>query len=204
MITIRSAHKIDAESILNIYAPFILQSATSFEVEVPTVDAFWQRIQKVQNESPWLVCEIDGAIAGYAYASAHRSRQAYQWSREVSVYIHTDFRQMGIARALYEALFGLLKLQGYRNAFAGIVFPNEASVAFHESMGFEKIGIYKGVGYKNGAWQDVGWWSLALDDFEKPPKEIVTLTTVLHPPAGRADLAKAKEILQQAAIKIKT
>jgi len=192
MIIIRSANQADTESILNIYAPFILNAATSFEVEVPSVEAFWQRIQKVQTESPWLVCEIDGTIAGYAYASAHRSRQAYQWSREVSAYIHADFRQMGIARSLYTALFELLRLQGYRNAFAGIVFPNVASVGFHESMGFKKIGVYRGVGYKNGAWHDVGWWSLALDDFEKPPKGIAPVTAAIH-------LAKAKKILEQAA-----
>jgi len=111
---------------------------------------------------------------------------------------------MGIARALYTALFELLRLQGYRNAFAGIVQPNEASVAFHESMGFEKIGIYKGVGYKNGAWKDVGWWGLPLDDLAKAPIEIIPPTTVLHPPDARTNLAKARKIFQQAARKIKT
>ena len=187
-ITIRSAERKDAQSILNIYAPFILNTVTSFEMEVPDVERFWERIEQVQQQTPWLVCEIDGCIAGYAYASPHRSRQAYQWSREVSAYIHKDFRQMGIGRALYTAVLGLIRLQGYQNAYAGIVLPNKASIAFHESVGFEKIGVYRGVGFKHGAWHDVGWWQLALRDYNQPPQGIINLTKVLHS-------AKAKEMI---------
>ncbi|MEL6925683.1 MAG: N-acetyltransferase family protein [Bacteroidota bacterium] len=204
MVTIRSATYADTQAQLDIYAPFILHTVTSFETEVPTAEAFWQRIQKVQTEAPWLVCEIDGNIAGYAYASSHRSRQAYQWSREVSVYIHEAYRRRGIAQALYRALLDLIEWQGYRNAYAGIVLPNPASVAFHESMGFEKIGIYKAVGYKNGAWQDVSWWSLRLGDWQSAPETIIDLTTILHNQQKTAAVAGIESILRAATSLIKT
>jgi phosphinothricin acetyltransferase len=111
---------------------------------------------------PWLVCERAGSIAGYAYASRHREREAYRWSVDVAVYVHPDRRHAGVGRALYTSLLGLLRFQGFYNAFAGIALPNPASVGLHETMGFRQLGIYRNVGFKCGAWQDVGWWQLPL------------------------------------------
>jgi phosphinothricin acetyltransferase len=119
---------------------------------------------------PWLVWEDAGEIKGYAYASEHRTRKAYQWSVEVSVYVREDARRLGVARALYGRLFEVLKRQGFYNAYAGIALPNDASVALHESLGFQKIGVYKAVGHKFGAWRDVGWWSLTLQEYNDSPK----------------------------------
>lgn len=158
------AKSADAPQILDIYAPFIRNTATSFEMEVPTVAQFSKRMEKYLSEASWLVCEEEGVVIGYAYASPHRGRAAYQWNREVSVYVHKAHYRKGIAQTLYTTLFQLLSLQGYTNVLAGIVQPNEASVRFHESLGFEKIGTYRNIGYKLGAWQDVAWYELFLVD----------------------------------------
>ncbi len=161
--TIRLASPEDAAGMLTIYGPIIEETVISFEMEVPSVSEFGDRIKKYLDTRPWLVYETDGIIAGYAYAGPHRARAAYQWTTEVSVYIHTDFRQQGIAKALYQKLLPVLSLQGYRTALAGVTQPNEASVKFHESFGFRPLGLYHRVGYKFGTWHDVGWWELDLN-----------------------------------------
>lgn len=158
---IRYATIEDALQILDIYRPIVEQFPISFETEVPTQGKIRERIN---NAKLWLVCEIDGIIAGYAYASSHRTRAAYQWAVDVSVYVHEDYRKRHIGKALYTSLFALLKEQGYFNAYAGIALPNPASVRLHESMGFTPIGVYQKVGYKLGQWHDVGWWHLTLSD----------------------------------------
>jgi phosphinothricin acetyltransferase len=165
---IRSAEPRDAEQILAIYAPFITDTAVSFELELPDADEIRRRIAEVRTKYPWLVWEEEGRVLGYAYASSHRARPAYQWSVETSVYIQAEARRGGIARRLYEELFRRLREQGYYNAFAGITLPNPASVGFHESMGFEPVGVYPKIGYKQGMWHDVGWWSLRLRDDDEP------------------------------------
>jgi phosphinothricin acetyltransferase len=107
-------------------------------------------------------------VQGYAYASRHRERAAYQWSVDVSAYVREDARGRGVGKALYGRLFELLKALGYCRAFAGIALPNAASVALHESMGFEALGVYRRVGFKRGAWHDVGWWQKTLQDVDHP------------------------------------
>lgn len=159
--TIREAIADDAGQIQAIYAPIVRETTISFEMEPPAVDEMRRRILNTLPTLPWLVCER-GGILGYAYASQHRSRAAYQWSVDVSVYVHEQARRMHVGRALYTSLFKVLALQGFFNAYAGIALPNPASVGIHESLGFAPVGVYRGVGYKLGAWHDVGWWQLAL------------------------------------------
>jgi phosphinothricin acetyltransferase len=113
--------------------------------------------------------EGGGRIEGYACASPHRTRAAYRWSVDVSVYVARTSHRKGVGRALYEQLLALLRAQGFKSAFAGIALPNAASVGFHESMGFAPIGIYRDVGYKLGAWRDVGWWQLILSPGDAAP-----------------------------------
>jgi phosphinothricin acetyltransferase len=128
------------------------------------------RIAETLCEYPWLVCAEEGEILGYAYASRHRQRPAYQWSVDASVYVDPFAHRKGVGRSLYTALFEILRLQGFVSVYAGIALPNAASVGLHESMGFELIGIYRSVGYKLGKWHDVGWWQLALQEaMENPP-----------------------------------
>lgn len=168
--TIRSATPDDAAAIAEIYAPFVTSTAISFETEPPDADAMRARIVSGITKYPWLVAD-DGRVVGYAYASQHRSRAAYRWSVDVSVYVHASARRRGIASELYRALFASLKERGFMRAFAGIALPNEASVGLHEALGFTPVGVYHAVGYKLGAWRDVGWWELALQPLADPPPE---------------------------------
>jgi phosphinothricin acetyltransferase len=160
--TIRPATEDDAAAIAAIYAPYVVETAISFETEAPSATAMRERIQTVSLSFPWLVCETAGGIAGYAYASPHRERAAYRWSVDAAVYVGKASQRAGIGRGLYTALFEILRLQGFYNVYAGITLPNPASVGLHEAVGFLPVGVYEDVGFKLGAWHDVGWWRLAL------------------------------------------
>jgi len=166
---IRIADPQDAEAILRIYGPAVRETAASFEMEVPGIDAMAARISTVLERYPWLVFQTDSHILGYAYAGPHRSRAAYQWSVEVSVYVEETARRAGVARALYRKLVQVLTGQGYVNAFAVIALPNPPSVALHESFGFSRIGVCRNAGYKLGRWHDVGFWQLELQHPPTPP-----------------------------------
>src|SRR5215467_2331771 len=139
-IAIRVAGDDDAAAIASIYAPFVELDATSFETEPPRPDQMRQRIRDTIESYPWLVCDIDGAVAGYAYATRHRTRSAYRWCVETSVYVHPEFRRSGVARGLYTSLVAILAAQNYVNAYAGITLPNARSVALHEALGFLPVG----------------------------------------------------------------
>jgi L-amino acid N-acyltransferase YncA len=152
----------DAAACAAIYAPYVTDSAVSFEYAAPTADQLAERIERYSATHAWLVAEDQGGVAGFAYATPHRDRTAYQWATEVSVYIDSRHHRRGIGRALYRELFSLLSRQGFRVACAGIALPNEASIALHESLGFEPVGVYRRIGFKDGAWRDVGWWQLQL------------------------------------------
>ena len=178
MSMIRIATTDDAEPILRIYAPYIENTSYTFETEVPSVDSFRERISSYLQNWPWLVCEIDGVIAGYAYGARHRERVAYQWSIECSVYVHDDYQRKGVARALYTALIDILKIQGFRNLYAVINLPNDKSVSFHEKLGFEYFATYKNVGYKLGRWKNVGWWQLQLNEYSMEPEPPVKFSEI--------------------------
>lgn len=162
LAAIRLANESDAQKMLSIYAPLVRETPISFEVEAPSEAEFRQRIIGNLEGMPWLVCEIEGELSGYAYASSHRTRAAYQWCVESSVYIGAGHRKKGVGKALYTSLFKLLQLQGFYNVYAGITLPNPASVALHEAVGFELVGVYPLCGYKLDRWHDVGWWQLSL------------------------------------------
>lgn len=168
---IRVANKNDAAGMLEIYSPFILNSGVTQETEVPTVEDFQERILSNIEERPWLVCEINNEIAGYAYAGKHRDRKGYQWCTEPSVYISEKYYGLGVANALYAALFDILKSLGYVNAYAVITLPNERSVAFHKKFGFEYLTTYKKIGYKLGQWHDVGWMQYEINPHMKDPRD---------------------------------
>jgi phosphinothricin acetyltransferase len=190
-VTIRFATESDAEAVCDIYAPIVRDTPISFEVEPPTPEEMRQRIARTLEVLPWLVCERDGRLLGYAYASRHRERAAYQWCVDVSAYVAANARRMGVARALYRALFAVLALQGFYNAFAGIALPNAASVGLHEALGFRPVGIYEAVGYKMGAWHDVGWWQLTLQPCGSDPDRPRRLGEVRETPACAAILEEA-------------
>lgn len=168
-VQIRLATAQDGKAVAAIYRPVVADTAISFETMPPDDSEMARRIDETLQAYPWLVCDIDGRTAGYAYAARHRVRGAYQWSVDTSVYIADAYRRRGVGRGLYTSLFAILATQGYFNAFAGIALPNPASVALHESTGFEPIGVYRRVGYKLGRWHDVGWWQLTLKPHEASP-----------------------------------
>ncbi|HMM20945.1 MAG TPA: N-acetyltransferase family protein [Selenomonadales bacterium] len=169
MNKLRFATPEDCPSLLAIYSPYVKNTVISFELAPPSTQDFRSRIAATLEQFPWLVGEIDGKAAGYAYASKHRARTAYQWSVDLSVYIDPAYHKRNIATALYSALRDLLTLQGYYNAFAGVTIPNEKSEGFHESFGFRPVGVYRHVGYKFNRWHDVKWYSLDIGNFQLPP-----------------------------------
>lgn len=166
---LRTANSGDAAGILDIYSPYVEHTAVSFETQIPSLESFQTRMSAIQEDYPWLVVLDGDRVAGFSYASRHRYRTAYQWSVESSVYIHPDYRRRGLAARLYGELFAYLKKQGLVNVYAVITLPNPASESFHRSMGFQFIGTYVGIGYKLGAWHDVQWMGLVLQDHPDPP-----------------------------------
>jgi phosphinothricin acetyltransferase len=154
---LRLALPTDGERLAAIYAPAVADRTTSFELTPPDAAEMARRVSALTARTPWLVLEENGRVVGYAYASPHRDRPAYQWSVEVSAYVDAAAHRAGHGKTLYTALFDILTAQGFVNAYAGITLPNPASVGFHKAMGFEEIGIYKGIGYKFGRWHDVIW-----------------------------------------------
>ena len=167
-LRIRAARSEDAAAIAAVYAPYVTDDVASFETQAPDADELASRMA-ARPRLPWLVSERAGSVTGYCYASRHRDRAAYRWSADVSVYLARSEHRRGTGRALYLELFELLRELGYVNAYAGIALPNDASVGLHEALGFRLVGVYRGVGYKFGAWRDVGWWQLPL--VEHPPDQ---------------------------------
>jgi len=168
-MTLRIASPGDAAAIAAIYAPIVENTIISFELEPPSLDEMRRRITTTLDTLPWLVhLDAAGAINGYVYASKHRERAAYQWAVDVTAYVRADSRGQGIGARLYRVLFDELVALGYFQACAGITQPNLASVALHEAVGFKPIAMFHAVGYKLGAWHDVGWWQRELQPLAPP------------------------------------
>lgn len=171
----RLASDLDASACQAIYAPIVRDTTLSYETDPPTVEEMRRRIEVTFPRLPWLVDERGGTVAGFAYAAPFRSRPAYRWTVEVSVYIHEAHRRRGVGRGLYTTLLDTLRRQGYRTALAVISLPNPPSVALHEVLGFTSVGVFHNAGFKFGAWLDSGWWELSLQTFEgtpPPPKPV--------------------------------
>jgi L-amino acid N-acyltransferase YncA len=175
---IRLVEQKDTAALRDIYAYYVEHTYVSFEYTAPSATEFWERITATVLEFPWLVCTCNEKIIGYAYAHKHRVRDAYQWSPESTIYLASDFHTKGIGRVLYETLFNLLRLQGYHTVFAGVALPNDKSVGIHKKMGFEQIGVFNNVGYKNGKWHDTCWFQLPLQHMEVEPKAPVKLPDI--------------------------
>ena len=167
--TIRFAAETDATQILDIYAPIVANTAISFEKVPPSRPEMAGRIRSTLERYPWLACEEAGRVLGYAYATEFRSWSAYQWSVEVTVYVRPEAQRKGVGSALYTSLLGILRIQGFINALAGIALPNDSSVALHEQFGFKPMGVLQDVGFKVAQWHDVEWWALRLQQPRDPP-----------------------------------
>jgi len=176
-VRIRPARADDAAAIASIYADYVRDTAVSFEAEPPGEADMLGRMTEGGGLYPWLAAEEDGALAGYAYAAAFRSRFAYRFAVETTVYLRWGCEGRGLGSALYRPLLAGLEAQGFTQAIAAVTLPNEASVRLHEKMGFEHAGTYRRVGWKLGAWRDVGLWQRQLAAEQSPPDEP-------RPPAG--------------------
>jgi len=172
--TIRPAAIDDASAVAAIYAPYVRDTAISFELEPPDAEEMARRIAQISGTYPYLVCCAgDGRVVGYAYASRHKERAAYRWDVDVSVYVDNAFCGRGIGTMLYTRLFELLERQGFRRAYAGIDIPNPASEALHIKFGFKPVGIFRSTGWKLGKWRDVLWMDRPVGDGDNaPPGEI--------------------------------
>jgi L-amino acid N-acyltransferase YncA len=168
---VRSATVADAAACAAIYAPYVVDTAISFEAEPPDEAEMARRIAAALETHAWLVVEDDGRVWGYAYGGPFKERKAYRWACEVSVYLERGRTRTGAGRRLYSELFERLTERGYRTAVGGMTLPNEASVALHRAMGFELVGTYRRIGYKLGAWHDVAWMQRPLATGGDPPAE---------------------------------
>jgi L-amino acid N-acyltransferase YncA len=169
--SVRAASERDAAACAAIYAPYVTDTAVTFETDPPSAAEMATRIAAASRDHAWLVLEQDGQVVGYAYGGRFHSRPAYRWACEVSVYLELGRRRTGGGRALYGELFERLTRRGYRVAVAGMTLPNDASVALHEAMGFEPVGTYRRIGFKLGAWHDVAWTQRALAGGDDHPTE---------------------------------
>jgi L-amino acid N-acyltransferase YncA len=159
---VRTATPEDAGRIAVIYRPIVVGSAVSFEIDAPGEEEMRRRILNLPAAHPWLVWEDEGLVQGYAYSTELRSRAAYRFSAEMSVYVDEAFRGRGLGRSLCQAVVDELEKRGFANAFAAITLPNPSSVALFTSMNFEQVGVWRAAGFKLGMWHDVGWWQRRL------------------------------------------
>jgi L-amino acid N-acyltransferase YncA len=173
--TLRDASEADAEACAAIYAPYVTDTAITFETDPPEPAVMAERIATAVRTHAWMVLENQGRLVGYAYGGPFRSRAAYHWSCEVSVYLEHGRRRTGGGRALYEALLDRLAERGFRTAVAGMTLPNEASVGLHRAMGFEEVGTLRRIGWKHGRWHDVAWVQRTIatgDDVPAAPDDL--------------------------------
>jgi len=168
---IRLATEQDAVAIAEIYRPYVEETAISFEESAPNPQEIWKRIEQSRKSHIWLVAEIHGAVLGYAYSGALRTRYAYRFSAEASIYIHQNHHRKALAKALYTALHEIMILQGYRVCYAGMTAPNPASQSLHEGFGYKRLARYENIGYKNGQWHSTEWFVKELKKPEPKPND---------------------------------
>lgn len=159
---LRDATIQDIPAILDIYRPYILNTAITFEYDVPTLAQFEDRFRAITREFPWLVWEENGEILGYAYGSRAFERAAYGWDADLSIYLRQGCSGRGIGRALYETLEQRLAAQGYYVLYALVTSANAGSCAFHEAMGYREAVRLQACGFKFGQWYDVIWYEKRL------------------------------------------
>ncbi len=189
IIRVRLATPEDGAACAAVYAPYVTETAISFELVPPTAGEMAGRIAKVTAHWPWLVVEVDGVVRGYAYATRHRERPAYDWTTESTVYVHRDFHGRGLGRTAMRSLVAVLRLQGFHLVVAGITAPNPGSFALHRSLGFTRIGEFEAIGWKSDGWHGVEFWGLELSPRDLVPDPVTPIGEL----AGTPELADALE-----------
>lgn len=175
-ITIRAARESDAEALLAIYAPYVTETAITFEYTVPTLAEFRERMTITLIKYPYLVAVQDQKIVGYTYASAFKNRPAYDWAVETTIYVKQDSRKSGVGKKLYQALEKVLKQQHICNLYACIAYPNPGSIGFHEQLGYQAIGHFSKCGYKFETWYDMIWMEKMIAEHECHPEPFKPIT----------------------------
>ena len=184
----------DAAGILAVYAPYIRETAVTFETEVPAPDAFTARVAGICADFPYLVLEVDGELAGYAYAHRQAERAAYAWNAELSIYLAGKWRGKGLGAPLYRLLERLLAMQGYVNLYGVITASNRGSIALHEKLGYRQIGLHEKTGWKFGQWHDVAWLYKRVGEGE--PGTILPLSA-LDPAQVEREIAAAQREIEE-------
>lgn len=179
-MSIRMATEQDLPAILQIYAPYIKNTAITFEYEVPSLESFTQRFWNITAQFAWLVWEEDGQVAGYAYGSLPFARAAYQWCAEISVYLRPDIQGKGVGRALYTALEHILREQGYMKVYTIITTANQGSVDFHRALGYRHTASMPGCGFKFGSWYGTTWMEKQLNFVETPSNPPVPIGSIVN------------------------
>lgn len=172
-VQIRTASPSDAGELLAIYAPYVVNTPITFEYDIPTVQEFEDRMSAVLTQYPYLIAIQDGSILGYAYASAFKSRAAYSWCVETSIYVRMESQGRGLGHILYEELETILAKQHILNLNACIAYPNPASIAFHEKLGYQTIAHFSKCGYKLGHWYDMIWMEKLLGEHKESPEPFI-------------------------------
>ena len=181
MVNIRLADPSrDARQVAAIYYPYVINTHITFEYVPPNGSVIASRMKSQQEKFPWLVCEHERELMGFAYGSSFRSQQAYDWSVETTIYVREAAHNLGIGSALYETLIKCLRLQGYMSAVGIIALPNEPSVSLHNKFGYKEIGILPDAGYKSGSWYDVAIWRLKLNEASPTPEKIVSIDDITN------------------------
>lgn len=175
---IRFAEKNDAEAILKIYAPYVISTSISFEYAVPTIDEIRSRIEKTKENYPYIVCELNNQVIGYAYADRYMARDAYNWNVELSIYVDKKYTHRGVGRGLYTCILQILAHQNVKNVYCTITSPNDSSIKLHEFFGFKKLGLYPNCGYKLGAWHDIIIMGKNLGKHKENPKPFIEINDV--------------------------
>lgn len=175
---IRLATVEDIGRIKEIYTPYVENTVLNSEYKVPTMNELVERFELVTKDFPWLVCEIEGEIAAYTYASKPFKREGYKWTAELSVYTDSKYHGKRLASALYESILEILKLQGYYNIYACVLSVNEGSAKFHERHGFKTISIFPKMVYKHNQWIDIMWMGLNVREHDENPKAPITIWDV--------------------------
>lgn len=174
---IRFVNESDTLCLLKIYEQYI-ETPITFEYELPTFKEFKTRIKNIKSEYPYLVCEEDNKIIGYAYADRYKEREAYSWDAELSIYLNKEYTSKGTGKKLYTILIEILKLQGIKNVYGCVTLPNEKSEKLHKSLGFKIAGVFYSTGYKCGKWQDVAYFEKSIANYDLNPMPFLTIDKI--------------------------
>lgn len=183
---LRFANQEDAPTLNRIYERYVTGTTVTFETIPPSDQEFRGRVERISRDFPYLVCEFQGEIIGYAYAHQCFERAAYAWCAETTVYLKPDARRLGLGRRLYGALIDILYVMNYKTLYAVIVSENAESCAFHERMGFKRFSVFRNAGWKLGRWLDVSWYELQFGSFDAPPSALRSISNI--PPSVLNDI----------------